>query len=221
MWQVFNLVGGLFIAADFLLLWSLNRRTDEGRFLCDFTSQKVWIIMWQVFNLVGVVGLIVALGWFLNLGFWSMLHDPIHFAVFLIICFLLPILLYTSCIHQALYNTLKEAYIDFILTRGRDDSDWDESEHHTDVRVLQQAAAADEQRPRPAIVYNASSNHARFMRVIFSPTFLSSPFTIKVAKLVCHHIDRANIRRFCRSFRHRFMYTLIGIRITHDDSIVR
>jgi len=129
-------IGGLYIAADFLLLWSLNRRTDEGRFLCDFTSQKVWIIMWQVFNLVGVIGLIVALGWFLNLGFWSMLHDPIHFAVFLIICFLIPILLYTSCILQALYNTLKEAYIDFILTRGRDDSDWDESEHHTDVRRI-------------------------------------------------------------------------------------
>ena len=41
-----------------------------------------------------------------------MLHDPIHFTVFIIICLLIPLLMYTSCILQALYNTLKEAYID-------------------------------------------------------------------------------------------------------------
>ena len=45
-----------------------------------------------------------------------MFHDPIHFAVFIIISLLIPILMYTSCILQALYNTLKEAYIDVIYT---------------------------------------------------------------------------------------------------------
>ena len=46
---------------DFLLLWSLNRRTSEGKFLCDFTSQKVWIILWQIMNIIGIIGLIVAM----------------------------------------------------------------------------------------------------------------------------------------------------------------
>ena len=53
------------------------------------------------------------LGWYLvSLGFWSMLYDPIHFAVFLIICLLLPTLVYTSFILQGLYLLLGEAYID-------------------------------------------------------------------------------------------------------------
>ena len=48
-------------SGDFLLLWSLNRRTSEGKFLCDFTSQKVWIILWQIMNIIGIIGLIVAM----------------------------------------------------------------------------------------------------------------------------------------------------------------
>ena len=50
------------IAGDFLLLWSLNRRTSEGKFLCDFTSQKVWIILWQILNVIGIVGLLILIG---------------------------------------------------------------------------------------------------------------------------------------------------------------
>ena len=45
-----------------------------------------------------------------------MLYTPIHFAVFLIICFLLPTLLYSSyCLHT-LYLVLGDAYIDVSLT---------------------------------------------------------------------------------------------------------
>ena len=44
-----------------------------------------------------------------------MFHDPIHFAVFIIISLLIPLLMYTACILQALYNTLKEAYIDVTI----------------------------------------------------------------------------------------------------------
>ena len=50
------------ITGDFLLLWSLNRRTSEGKFLCDFTSQKVWIILWQILNVIGIVGLLILIG---------------------------------------------------------------------------------------------------------------------------------------------------------------
>merc|ERR1711953_697745 len=113
--------------ADFLLIWSLNRRSEEGKFLCDFSSQKVWILLWQVMNILGVCGLVVALVWYLlSLGFWSMLYDPIHFAVFLIISFLLPTLLYTSYILQGLYLILGEAYIDFMLSRGREKVNYDD-----------------------------------------------------------------------------------------------
>merc|ERR1711936_753522 len=120
-------IGGLYVAADFLLIWSLNRRSEEGKFLCDFTSQKVWIVLWQVMNILGVVGLLVALGWYLaSLGFWSMLYDPIHFAVFLIICFLLPTLIYSGVLLQGLYLILGEAYIDFMLSRGREKTHYDD-----------------------------------------------------------------------------------------------
>ena len=81
--------------------------------------------------------------WYLlSLGFWSMLYDPIHFAVFLIISFLLPTLLYTSYILQGLYLILGEAYIDvsnkkeyhenklfffkFMLSRGREKANYDD-----------------------------------------------------------------------------------------------
>ena len=56
-------VGQTFLLpADCLLIWSLNRRTQEGKFLCDFSSQKVWIFIWQVSNILAVIGLLVALG---------------------------------------------------------------------------------------------------------------------------------------------------------------
>ena len=120
------------IAGDFLLLWSLNRRTSEGKFLCDFTSQKVWIILWQILNVIGIVGLLILIGqsynhnqppratadpqstgWYLvTLGFWSMLYDPIHFAVFVVLCCLVPVLLYTAYILHSLYLVMGEAYID-------------------------------------------------------------------------------------------------------------
>ena len=45
-----------------------------------------------------------------------MLYDPIHFAVFMIILLLLPVLLYTSYILYGLYLMLSEAYIDVRFT---------------------------------------------------------------------------------------------------------
>ena len=41
-----------------------------------------------------------------------MLYTPIHFAVFLIISALLPVLLYTAYVLHGLYLALGEAYID-------------------------------------------------------------------------------------------------------------
>jgi len=114
-------IGILYIGADFLLVYSLFWKAVDGKPVCDFTNQKVWVIMWQVMNLVGVIGIGVALGWYLAFGFWAMLHEPIHFVVFLILAAILPLMLYTAFIIFALYSYLKEAYIDELLGRGADD----------------------------------------------------------------------------------------------------
>jgi len=130
-------IGGLYLLGDFMLLWSLNRRTSEGKFMCDFTSQKVWIISWQILNIIGIIGLSVAIGWYLlSLGFWSMEYEPIHLAVFLIIVLLIPVLIATSYILHGLYLMLGEAYIDFMLSRGRPDSYYDEDEEPLDFRRI-------------------------------------------------------------------------------------
>ena len=105
-------IGSVYLAADFLLLYSLFWKSDGGKPACDFTNQRVWIMIWQVLNIVAILGLAVALGWYSWLGFWAMFHDPVHFVVFLIIIAILPILFYTSFILHALYSYLKESYID-------------------------------------------------------------------------------------------------------------
>ena len=49
-------------AADTILLYSLFKKSDEGKPSCDFTNQKVWILIWATLNILAVVGLLVALG---------------------------------------------------------------------------------------------------------------------------------------------------------------
>ena len=53
-WQHFS--------GDIILLFSLFKKTNEGKPSCDFTNQKVWIWIWEVLNIFAVVGLIIALG---------------------------------------------------------------------------------------------------------------------------------------------------------------
>ena len=48
-------------AADTILLYSLFKKSDEGKPSCDFTNQKVWILIWATLNILAVVGLLVAL----------------------------------------------------------------------------------------------------------------------------------------------------------------
>jgi len=114
-------IGILYIGADFLLVYSLFWKAIDGKPVCDFTNQKVWVIIWQIMNLLGVLGVGVALGWYLTFGFWAMLHEPVHFVVFLILAAILPLMLYTAFIILALYNYLKEAYIDELLGRAAEE----------------------------------------------------------------------------------------------------
>jgi len=99
-------------AADTILLYSLFKKSDEGKPTCDFTNQKVWILIWATLNILAVVGLLVALGWYSWLGFWAMLHEPVHFVVFLILVATIPTEIYTLATVFVLYAYLKEAYID-------------------------------------------------------------------------------------------------------------
>ena len=55
-------------------------------------------------------------GWFSWLGFWAMLHEPVHFVVFLLLLIIIPLECYSVFIVFALYTYLKEAYIDVIYS---------------------------------------------------------------------------------------------------------
>ena len=126
------------VSADVILLYSLFIKTNDGKPGCDFSNQKVWIWIWEIINILAIVGLIIALGeldilfslklkskkkklksinkkfsgWYSWLGFWAMLHDPVHFVVFLIIVTILPLTIYLVFLVFVLYTYLKEAYID-------------------------------------------------------------------------------------------------------------
>ena len=84
-----------------------------------------------------------------------MLYDPIHFAVFVVLCCLVPVLLYTAYILHSLYLVMGEAYIDvsdaqgqynnatclmscsqFVLSRGRESYSEDEDEEPLDFRRI-------------------------------------------------------------------------------------
>ena len=62
-------------AADTILLYSLFKKSDEGKPSCDFTNQKVWILIWATLNILAVVGLLVALG-----------NDHYHLALLMNVC---------------------------------------------------------------------------------------------------------------------------------------
>merc|ERR1712080_593857 len=113
----------LYLGADFLVIYSLFWKKDDGKPSCDFTNQKVWIFIWQVLNIFGILGLCAALVWYLEwLKLWGMLHTPVHFVVFLIILCMVPVMVCTSFVLLGLYRRLKEAYIDAILGK-RDEDD--------------------------------------------------------------------------------------------------
>merc|ERR1712025_8584 len=116
-------ITGAYLAADVILLYSLFIKTNDGKPGCDFSNQKVWIWIWEIINILAIVGLIIALGWYCWLGFWAMLHDPVHFVVFLIIVTILPLTIYLVFRVFVLYTYLKEAYIDSILGKCADENE--------------------------------------------------------------------------------------------------
>ena len=72
----------------------------------------------------------------MTLGFWSMLYDPIHFAVFVLLCCLVPVLLYTAYILHSLYLVMGEAYIDVSDAQGQYNNQCDMFDVMFPVRVV-------------------------------------------------------------------------------------
>merc|ERR1712154_561819 len=116
-------LSSLFLAGDIILLFALFKQTSEGKPACDFLNQKVWIFIWEILNILAIIGLIVALGWYSWLGFWAMLHEPIHFVVFLLLLCIIPLEIYLVFLMIVLYTYLKEAYIDTILGKSSEEND--------------------------------------------------------------------------------------------------
>ena len=54
----------------------------------------------------------ISTGWYSWLGFWAMLHVPVHFVVFLILLLIIPLEIYLVFLIFVLSKYLKEAYID-------------------------------------------------------------------------------------------------------------
>ena len=74
-------------------------------------------------NVVGMIGILVAIGLFGDLGWWSMTHEPIHVGVFFMILILLTLLIYGHLIVVTVYLVLKDAWIRGILGNVGNDED--------------------------------------------------------------------------------------------------
>lgn len=75
-------LGGLFLTLDCITAYSIHASESDDH-LSD--SERNFSIAWIVSNVLGLIGLIVSIGLFLDLGFWSMTHQPIHLAEFVFI----------------------------------------------------------------------------------------------------------------------------------------
>jgi len=116
-------VGGLYIAADVVILYTLFSKNAEGKPQCEFPDQKIWLLIWQVMNILAIIGLLVAIGLFADLGMWSMLYFPLHFVLFIIIIVLTVFLFYAAFILYTLHQYLRESYIDELLDCPKEEDD--------------------------------------------------------------------------------------------------
>ena len=90
---------------------------------CDFKTQKVWIFIWLAMNVLALIGLLVSIGLFADLGWWSMTHEPLHVGVFFMILLLLTLLIYGHLIVVTVYLVLKDAWIRGILGNNVNDDE--------------------------------------------------------------------------------------------------
>jgi len=118
-------LGGLYISADLMVLYSVFWKGEKNQD-CEYPTTKVWIRMWQGMNIIAVLGLLVAIGWYCNLGLWAMTHDPVHLVTFILLLVITPLLLYTPLIMAAVEVCIREQYIDGVLSKGERGGDEEE-----------------------------------------------------------------------------------------------
>ena len=107
---------------DFFLKFFFFFFTDPP-VTCDFKTQKVWIFIWLAMNVLALIGLLVSIGLFADLGWWSMTHEPLHVGVFFMILLLLTLLIYGHLIVVTVYLVLKDAWIRGILGNNVNDDE--------------------------------------------------------------------------------------------------
>lgn len=159
-------IGGLYLAADILLLYSVFKgqggggdkgtmqngnlyheqnqeewttsngyaeKDDADNFAaidetCEFPTQRIWIITWLVANVIGIIGLAIAIGLFIDLGTSNDLgfvynltclehtplkgctYTPLHMLQFFVILILLILLIYGQLVVISLYVMIKDAW---------------------------------------------------------------------------------------------------------------
>ncbi len=82
-------LGGLCLLLDVMTAYLIYAHADPKLLEAPSDNDRVFRVSWIVANAIGIVGLIVVLGLFLDLGFWSMSYDPVHVALFALILLLL------------------------------------------------------------------------------------------------------------------------------------
>lgn len=157
-------LGGLYLAADFLLLYTVfkgqNSGSDKGNMqngtlyheqnqedwtqsngykekenvaaideTCEFPTQKIWIVTWLILNIIGIIGLVISIGLFINLGTSNELgfvynltcsydiilkvctFTPLHMIQLFVIIILVILLIYSQFVVSSLYVMLKDAWL--------------------------------------------------------------------------------------------------------------
>ena len=86
----------------------------SGRFSIFSRLSDLWLLWVKYFTGHGknLFFYFISTGWYSWLGFWAMLHVPVHFVVFLILLLIIPLEIYLVFLIFVLSKYLKEAYID-------------------------------------------------------------------------------------------------------------
>ena len=82
-------LGGLYLTLDCITAYAIHSTETEDDLS---TNERNFGIAWIVCNILAIIGLLVAVGLFLDLGFWAMTHAPIHLAEFVLICCLIVLI---------------------------------------------------------------------------------------------------------------------------------
>ena len=103
-------LGGLYLLLDIVTAYLIYANADPDLLEAPSDNDRAFRIAWIAVNFLGSIGLIVAIGLFLNIGFWSMSYEPIHLSLFVLIsCLFILILLNAILLIMSLSRGKKSA----------------------------------------------------------------------------------------------------------------